>query len=439
MSQKFYVSGTTCHSCEVTIERAVRKLKGVKNAKVSHRKGSLSIYADRQVYVSEIQNLIKEHGYSAADKPFASAGQRKSWMHIGGVMVMILALYLALDKTGLLTFSPSTSEPAGLLAVLAIGLVASVSSCTAVVGGLVVAVSSQMAKQQEGLSKRLKMRPHIYFNLGRLVGFAIFGALIGLIGSAVTLSPMLNGFFVLIIAMFMILLGISLLELFPAHFLRTPKWLSHRIHNLAESKSPFAPALLGAATFFLPCGFTQSMQLYALSLQSPLQASLVMTVFALGTMPALFGVGSMASFSSGKTLKRFTKFAGAFVMVLGISNTANGATLMGFDPGSSLAKAEVSSGPVVVNGKQLIQMEVTSRLSYAPAVLSVQKGIPVEWQIYGADRMGCSSSLVSRGLGINTYLRPGMNTVRFTPTQAGRHTFSCSMGMVRGTMIVTES
>lgn len=438
MSQKFYISGMTCNSCEVTIERAIKQIKSVKRATVSHRKKMLRVYADQSLGLSEVQNAIKQHGYRASHQVLDGTG-KKSWMHIGGVLVSVFALYIFLGKIGLLTFSPSTSEPAGLLAVFVIGLIASVSSCTAVVGGLVVAVSSQVAQVQKGISVKLKMKPHLYFNMGRLLGFAFFGAIIGMVGSAIDLSPRLNGFFVLTIAVFMILIGAHLLEIIPSNVLKTPKWLSHRIHDLATSKNPKAPVLLGALTFFLPCGFTQSMQLYALSLQSPFQASLVMTVFAVGTLPALLGVGSFTSFASGSFLKRFTKVAGAFVLVLGISNTANGATLLGFSPGSSFAKADTANAPMVVDGKQYIQMEITDRLQYAPNVLTVQRGIPVEWQIYGADFLGCANSLVSRGLGINTYLRPGMNTVRFTPETAGRYTFSCSMGMFRGTMIVTEN
>ena len=45
-------------------------------------------------------------------------------------------------------------------------------------------------------------------------------------------------------------------------------------------------ALVGAATFFLPCGFTQAVQVYALSTASPLAAGAIMATFALGTTPA---------------------------------------------------------------------------------------------------------------------------------------------------------
>lgn len=440
MEYKFYVTGTTCQSCEFVIEREVKKMRGVSGVVVSHTQQTLCITSDCNIQGSDVSELIGKYGYGLSNKPNKSNRSRQiDWKKVGGTLLIVLAVYYLLSKLGILTYSPSTSEPAGLFAVLVIGLIASVSSCTAVIGGLVVAVSSQMAKSQKNLSATLRLKPHIYFNLGRLVGFAGFGALIGLIGSSIELSPSLNGVFVLLIAVFMILLGVNLLEVFPTSVVSTPKWISHKIHDLAESKNPLAPMLLGALTFFLPCGFTQSMQLYALSLQDPIQASLVMTVFALGTLPALLGIGSFTSFSSGKTLSKITKVAGAFVLVLGISNAVNGATLMGFNPSAVFAQADSEYVPVVTGGTQYIQMEISEQLEYVPDVLTVQKGIPVEWHVYGGEFLGCANTIVSPGLGISEFIKPGINMIKFTPEKVGKYTFSCSMGMFRGTMIVTDN
>ena len=216
-----------------------------------------------------------------------------------------------------------------------------------------------------------------------------------------------------------------------------PKWLAHKVHDMAESKDPKAPLFLGTMTFFLPCGFTQSMQLYSLTLGNPIRSGLVMAVFALGTMPVLLGIGSLTATANGKMLQRITYSAGLIVLVLGFSNVLNGLTLLGFNPETVLAKpAPQVKNLNIVDGKQYIQMEVTEYATYAPSTLTVQEGVPVEWQIYGADFMGCANTLILPAFKVNSFIKPGMNTVRFTPTKSGRYTFSCSMGMVRGTMIV---
>jgi len=69
-----------------------------------------------------------------------------------------------------------------------------------------------------------------------------------------------------------------------------PKFLSKDIHN-QERFTPKTSALItGALTFFLPCGFTFAMQVYAISTGNFIQGALVMGIFALGTLPGLLSI-----------------------------------------------------------------------------------------------------------------------------------------------------
>jgi uncharacterized protein len=362
---------------------------------------------------------------------------------IGGVILISLALWYILDQFGALNFSPTVDNSAGLVAVFGIGLVASISSCTAILAGLILALSANHAKRHSSESSHDRLRPHVLFNLGRLLGFGVFGAIVGFVGSLLVLTPTFNAVFILFVAVMMIGIGVSLLELVPAgrFQFRPPKKLSKKILKLQDSDHPAVPFVLGALTFFLPCGFTQSMQLFALGTGSPVGAAVIMMVFALGTVPALFGIGAAASMTKGKMLKRLTQVAGVLVLVIGFSQFQNGMTLMGFTlPESSNAYSEVSEVSVnIVDGKQVIQMEVASAGFYSPDVLQVVEGVPVDWEIYGPKFMGCFDTIISRSLGISERLSPGNNVISFTPTRVGAHTFSCSMGMSRGTIVVTPN
>ncbi len=436
---KYGVSGTTCGSCEVVIERALKKHMDAESVHVSHEKRQVTIVVAEEPSVKMLNKQLKKHGYQLLDgSDMGDVMRAANWKHIGGVFVLLVALYLLLKQTGLLTYGPSAADPASLIGILIIGLIASVSSCTAVVGGLLAAVSSVMAKEQVEKTPKERMRMHMQFHAGRLVGFAFFGAMIGYLGSTLQLSSTVNGVAIFLIAIVMIVLGIQLMDLFPVPVVKMPKWLSHKIHDLSESESGWAPFLLGAATFFLPCGFTQSMQLLALSLQDPFQSATVMVVFALGTLPALLGIGAVTSYSDGKKLKMITKVAGGLVFVLGLSNLTNGSALLGLSPSARFVQAEEDTAAQIIDGKQVIQMRMTSRGVYLPDVLEVQKDIPVVWEIEGDDFMGCGDSLFLSAFNVRARLQPGPNVVEFMPDEAGRFTFSCSMGMIRGTMIVTE-
>ena len=95
---------------------------------------------------------------------------------------------------------------------------------------------------------------------------------------------------------------------------------------------------------------------------------------------------------------------------------------------------------LVVNGKQVIKMTVLGS-QYSPNYFKVKAGIPVQWEITSSGQSGCDSgAIVANGLvqGI-TYLDPDagqVKVVEFTPQSAGTYKFSCTMGMVRGTIEV---
>lgn len=442
VKQTFRVSGTTCASCEIVLERTLKTLEGVESVVASHTDGTIVIVSNRThpLTIHDLEKAVGLSKYRFSDKEAIPSQELRSWKHVAAMGVLVLALYLLLKQFGLLTFSPTVESGSGLGAIFLIGLVAAFSSCTAVVGGLVVAVSSAAAKRNPTATPIQKLQPHVLFHIGRFLGFAAFGALTGWLGSVLVLSTTGNAILVIIIAILMLILGINLLEVFPRGLwgaVRPPKWLSHRIHALSSSSHPAVPLVLGVATYFLPCGFTQSMQLYALSTGNPVQAALVMSVFALGTAPALFGLGALTAYAKGPWLGRLTRAAGALVVVLGVSNLQNGTRLLGWTPSrASSAEVETVTDAFMEDGTQVIQMEVTNRATYVPDVLIIQAGVPTKWEIYGAKQMGCASTLVVPTLGVSQPLRPGYNQIALAPLEAGTYPFTCSMGMTDGTLVV---
>ena len=125
----------------------------------------------------------------------------------------------------------------------------------------------------------------------------------------------------------MLILGINLLDVF--HFTKKlqftlPTRFSRHIVRGSKHDHYLAPVAVGIGTFFLPCGFTQSMQLYSLSTGSFMQGALTMTVFALGTLPVL----ALLSFGSLNIAHKpwkgiFFKTAGIIVIALALFNLTN--------------------------------------------------------------------------------------------------------------------
>ena len=232
----------------------------------------------------------------------------RDYAEIAAAFLIVIGILFALGQLDLLPKQFGVSETMSYGLVFVIGLVASVSSCIAVTGGLLVAVAAKYNETTASLTPMQRIKPHVYFNVGRILSYTLFGGAIGALGSALTLSPEITGVLTLIASAVMILLGLQMLKLLPAltRFLPTmPKAFGHFVHDLADRDANGGAFALGAATFFLPCGFTQALQLYVLAKGSFTVGALTMLAFALGTLPALLSLSAMSSLATGGFQRHF--------------------------------------------------------------------------------------------------------------------------------------
>lgn len=303
--------------------------------------------------------------------------------------------------------------------------------------------SARYAADHPHASGLEKFKPHLYFNLGRIVSYFILGGLIGLIGSVFQLSTSIVGVLTVAVGMVMLILGGQLIEILPVLkriSFTLPKSISRRF-GLKDQN----PALMGAATFFLPCGFTQAMQLYAMSTGSPMAGALTMGVFALGTAPGLLGVGGLTAAVKGQASRLFFRSAGVVVVLLSIFNITNGLNLLGVNPFTSVLGASTASAAggtvdpnvTLENGVQVVRMQQTSA-GYTPNRFTIKNNLPVKWIVDSRDSNTCAASIVSQQLGIRRGLKFGENIFEFTPAQTGTIRFSCSMGMYTGVFNVVD-
>lgn len=458
-----FVQGTHCASCEVLVERKFKKVSGVKAVAVNYRTGKTRVTLDgpHTPSLKEFEYSLREKGYRvhpwAMRNKVATPRKRLSDQdvrEIGAILLIILGGYLTLRHFNLLPEAPSFTQHMTYPFILMIGLVAAGSSCLAVVGGLLLSLSGTWSRATEGMPRRQRVQPHLLFNVGRLVSYAFFGGLIGLLGKALSVTPQVSGFLMLAAAAFMVLTALSMLNVISNNplLMAMPKRFQNAVHDASSTKKRGTSFLLGAATFFLPCGFTQSLQLYAVTTGSFEKGALTMLVFALGTLPALVGIGALSTFLKGRPYRYFLRFAGAFVLLLGVFNTNNGLTLIGLSP-SALAADLFRSSPkataasaalddpyVLYDGqKQVISMEVNG-LRYKPNHFTIRQGVPVEWNITGVNIAGCAQVLLVPKYNITKYLQPGpVNKITFTPTASGEVPFHCSMAMAYGSFTVVPN
>lgn len=447
------IAGMHCRSCEILVEDSLSKISKIKKINVNCKKGEAEIFYDSQKpNMQEIEHAIREAGYSigeAAGRKSMFSRNPEDYKDLGIAFFALFVLYIIAKNFGLTDINiGSASNPSNLPVVFLVGLTAGLSTCMALVGGLILGISARHAEMHPEASAMQKFRPHIFFNLGRIGGYAILGGVLGALGSMLQLSGGVLGILTIIVGLVMLGLGMKLTGIFPRlenSGITLPKSVSKffGVKNNTKEYSHRGSMITGALTFFLPCGFTQAMQLYAVSTGSFTQGALIMGLFALGTAPGLLGVGGLTSVIKGIFAKRFFKFAGILVIFLAMFNVSNGYNLMGWqNPVTGNQKSVTSnqasdSNVTMENGVQVVKMTENSR-GYSPNKFTIKKGVPVKWVIDAQAPNSCASSIMISKLGIRKNLKAGENIIEFTPTEAGKLSFSCSMGMYTGAFNVVD-
>ncbi len=443
----------TCGSCELLLERKLKAVPGVLHVEIHHRKGIAIITANKNALPSSevIEAVIRKAGYGVGNEPAKChescavsqngiESSQKKWVEIGGSLLIIFALYKVLQVFDIVSLAPSTADVLSLGGIFVIGLVAGMSSCLAVTGGLLLAMAAKHNERHEAKSAWHKLKPLLHFNIGRLVSYFILGGVVGVVGQSITLGTKMTGYMNIAVALVMLYLALTILQIIPrgSFGVRPPKRLSRWIAGLSDSDHPAAPLALGAFTFFLPCGFTQSLQLVALASGSFITGALTMFVFALGTLPSLLGLSAISSAARGSFSRIFLRFSGALVLLLSLLNLSSGFALTGFNLDSLLQGPApiIGSAPIMRDGVQEVAMKVTS-YGYEPSTITIKAGVPVRWVVDGAGVQGCTSQLVIPDLNVVKSITRGQNIIEFTaPSTPGRLAFSCGMGMVRGSFTV---
>lgn len=329
----FHIHGMHCNACVLLTESELTDLPNITHAKSSLKNHSIEVTGDfgnktSEQIAEELTIPLRPHGYIVSVEKQIKEKKWSDFKIAVPIALAFAALFILLQKMGIVNLVSGGNVTYGTAFV--IGIIASLSTCMAVVGGLVLSMSATFAKEGD------KIRPQLMFHGGRIVAFFILGGVIGAIGSAFTLNTSATFILSLIIGIVMLILGINLLDTF--HWAKKlqpsmPKFIAKHAHGVSKFNHTLTPLLVGVATFFLPCGFTQSMQLYTLTTGNFLTGGLTMLSFALGTLPVLALI-SFSSFSIQNSSKAgiFFKSAGLIVIMFALFNLINSLVVIGVLP-----------------------------------------------------------------------------------------------------------
>jgi len=207
-------------------------------------------------------------------------------------------------------------ETIDFITIITIAFLGSFGHCVGMCGGIVIAYSS--TKIDNTWSKINQAFSHIVYSAGRVLTYALLGAMFGYLGGVATFDNTSNGVLLLIAGSFMILAGFSLIGKISflnsiEHSISSTKWYQELFRDQLQKESKISFFILGMLNGLLPCGFVYFFAITAASTADPLWGALVMIVFGLSTIPAMFSLGFFVG-----VLKK-TEFRGILIKVASLS------------------------------------------------------------------------------------------------------------------------
>ena len=440
MKKVFEVDGMTCNSCANLIES---KLKDkVKSVSASFAKGEVEVKFDSsKISEKRVIGLIEDDEFSirkSGKKADKNIGDKVGfWFMIGSLAVLAYFIY---DWVGGFNVSiPGVGESSGIIILFFVGLLTGFH-CISMCGGFVIGYTT---KNAENGHKGFKQ--HFVYGGAKVVSYAVIGGIFGLIGGVFAFSVGLRAGIAIFAGLFMIAFALSMLGVgffrrlqFNPKFLT--KWAAKTTHNSkGVYNAPFMTGILSG--LFIACGPLQALYLYAAGTGSFWIGFFSLASFSLGTLPVLIGFGSLTSVISKDATKKILKIAAILVLILGLIMLNRGLVVLGSDYSFDAIVGSVvgiSGSSVVIEGDvQVVRMEV-DRYGWSPDSFVLKKGVPVRWEINVVELTGCNNEILVRDYGIDAKLKKGMNVVEFTPDEVGTVRWSCWMGMIPGTFIVTD-
>ena len=228
-----------------------------------------------------------------------------------------------------------------LLVIFLVGLLGG-AHCLGMCGPLVTLYADRMP-DRKGITW-YDIRQHSAFNLGRTIGYATVGALLGALGAvlfdaAAIIHPgnSIRAGAGILVGVLIVLVGLGYLTRGTAGIGHAPPILGSlfgRVHGLLARRVDSwvrGPRIVGLGMVHaaLPCPLLYPAYLYAFAMGSPVVGAISLGVLGLGTFPTMLAYGAaFSSLSAGRRIQLHRALGAAFVL-LGYIPLSHGLALIG--------------------------------------------------------------------------------------------------------------
>ncbi|MGY6277089.1 urease accessory protein UreH domain-containing protein [Methylomonas sp. MgM2] len=318
-TQQLNVDGMQCTGCEDIICEAVSSLPGIAEVNANYSKGTVSVsYDPALVGLDQVSRTIVDKGYIVSPpKP-----------RILTLLRTVLAFVLLLLLVGGVTYWGKSQMPAvmqmitpkaGYVILLGIGFLTGFH-CIGMCGSFVVSYTNPKH------SKPRQMLSHLAYGLGKVISYTSIGAVFGLLGAAIAITPQIRGIAALAASLFLVIYGLRMLNVFDflrRFVLRLPRSFSVQVtEGMRKQRNALVTGLLSG--LLLGCGPLQAMYIMAAGTGDPEQGAMILLMFSLGTLLPLWGFGMFATLLSANAMRQLVKVSGLLVIIMGVMMAQRG-------------------------------------------------------------------------------------------------------------------
>ncbi len=377
------------------------------------------------------------------------------------LLAVVMILFTLAPNAGFTAENVDSGVLGQMLVAFITGLTTGGLSCLAMQGGLLASslahqieqdyvVQSTNGNQKQKAPVRTNTAFPIFLFLGaKLIAYTALGALLGWLGSFLTLTPGMSAFLMIAIGFFMVGNALRMFNVHPIFrffSIEPPKFITRYIRRTAKGTDTATPLLLGALTVFIPCGITQAMMATALGTGSVIAGAALMFAFTLGTSPVFFLVAYLATELGARLEKFFMRFVALVLLILGFYTLNGGLNLIGSplsfqrltrnfgQTGNGTAAESETTQPFVSEGEIVLNVE---NEGYFPSTLRAPAGKDLKLNLVTDGVYSCALAFLIPDLNFSTMLPPiGTVQVDIPAQEKGTELFfTCSMGMYTGQIV----
>jgi len=314
VTKEIHVTGMQCEGCETIIEEVVSQIDGVLYVKADYLHAALKVRFDTTKASLEIfQKICSSRGYALNLFPDHSNQKRlKVLLSVLAFTILVTLIFLTRNFGHQFKLPVITSQTSDIL-IFVVGLFTGLH-CVGMCGSFIIGYTTNDAEQSHSV-----FRSHLLYGAGKTLSYAMFGMLFGFVGSLFRITPMISGISLGIAGLFLILYGLNMLNIFKyLKFVRIKLPIAFTRYFSKRSSQSRSPFFIGFFSgFILGCGPLQVMYVMAAGNGSAFEGAKILTLFGLGTLPALLGFGLLTRMLSNKMTRRFIHASGIILIVLG--------------------------------------------------------------------------------------------------------------------------